>query len=392
MIRPIDEENDVMFLGGAGGAPAEPPTPAMPSELDLLKQKSNDADNQRLAVNTAGAIGDILSSRNGFGNFYLGKMNGPGQVSKFTDKVASGIEDPMTAQQKAMAYVKSKREESRAQDEDKVIAAKKDPASAYSLAARAYAKKYGIPVDDRTTGYDIDQMMDQKKMREQEAKAKIDFENEKKIAAYKAGLEKGEGAKAVDKDYAKDYNDFTGGGATKAQDAIAKLKTLREEMKNDNGFIQAGGGPISGSLPDAFRTQASIARRDNIVSVANSALKATFGGQLSDGERKALANEFYNDRLSNEENLKIIDRKIAELENGFKTQQAKAKFFERNRTLRGFDGTGPTNLNMVAGGAEKTHPQADKAVEWARNNPSDPRASEILKRLGINPNTAVGQR
>lgn len=144
------------------------------------------------------------------------------------------------------------------------------------------------------------------------------------------------GQEAVDKDYAKDYNEFSGGGATKANDAISKLKGYEAQLKNDNGLIQSGGGPISGSLPDMFRTQSSIAQRDNIVSVANSALKATFGGQLSDGERKALANEFYNDKLSNEENLKIIGRKIQELQNGVDTQKQKSRYFEQNGSLTGF--------------------------------------------------------
>lgn len=145
-----------------------------------------------------------------------------------------------------------------------------------------------------------------------------------------------EGFKAADKDYAKDYNDFTGGGEVKAIDAITKLRDMQKIMSEDTGIIQAGGGPISGSLPDAFRTQKSIAQRDNIVSAANSALKATFGGQLSDGERKALANEFYNDRLSNAENLKIIERKIGELENGLETQRAKSGYFQQYGSLTGF--------------------------------------------------------
>ncbi len=149
-----------------------------------------------------------------------------------------------------------------------------------------------------------------------------------------------EGQKAVDKDYAKDYNDLTGGGEVSAKNAINKLKSLRNNMSKDKGLIQSGGGPISGSLPDMFRTQKSIAQRDNIVSVANSALKATFGGQLSDGERKALANEFYNDKLSNEENLKVIDRKISELEAGLENQKKKAKYYEDNQSLANYGSQG----------------------------------------------------
>jgi hypothetical protein len=147
------------------------------------------------------------------------------------------------------------------------------------------------------------------------------------------------------------------------------------------------------------------------VSVANSALKATFGGQLSDGERKALANEFYNDKLSNAENLKIIERKISELEGGLETQQRKANYFENNRSLAGFEGLKrlsdspnqtegtkqPPGKNVVdqigsalsskANAANQTpippkHPQDDSAVQWAMKNKKDPRAQQILKANG----------
>lgn len=146
-----------------------------------------------------------------------------------------------------------------------------------------------------------------------------------------------EGRKAVDKDYAKDYNDFTGGGEGKALRAIERLKQYRDQLANESkSFIQAGGGPISGSLPDALRTQSSIALRDGIISEANGGLKATFGSQLSDGERKAAASEYYNDKLDAAGNVTILDRKIAELENQVADQRAKAKYFESNGSLSGF--------------------------------------------------------
>lgn len=45
--------------------------------------------------------------------------------------------------------------------------------------------------------------------------------------------------------------------------------------------------------------------------------------------------------------------------------------------------TGMVNQGMVQGAAPaQTHPEADAAVQWAKANPKDPRAAEILKRLG----------
>lgn len=172
-----------------------------------------------------------------------------------------------------------------------------------------------------------------------------DANKARKESAGKLGL-LSDGQKAVDKDYAKDYNDLTGGGITRAKDAIQKLKDLRVNLQRENKeFLGAGGGPISGSLPDFMRDEQSIAMRDNIITVANSALKATFGGQLSDGERKALANEFYNDKLSPEENLKIMDRKILELQNALEDQSSKARYYEKSGTISGYKGASDPDID-----------------------------------------------
>jgi|GEM_PF-2509249 len=206
--------------------------------------------------------------------------------------------------------------------------------------------------------------------KEQDVLAQENKDRDHRLAVQKLQMEKGkdgaragqnEGIKALDKDYAKDFNDFTGGGRVKAQDAIAKLKGWKTQLEGDSGFFQAGGGPISGSLPDAVRTEASISQRDNIVSSANSALKSTFGGQLSDGERKAMANEFYNDKLSNAQNVKIMTQKIMELESGLTVQEAKAKWFSQNNTLRGMP-------NSFEKQSQPTTPQASmlktNQIEW----------------------------
>lgn len=242
--------------------------------------------------------------------------------------------------------------------------------------------------------YKIQRDLDDARIKEQSL---IDERNYKRdmLAATREKNGASEGFKSADKDYGKDYNDFTGGGETKAVDAIAKLRGWEKKLTDDNGLIQAGGGPISGSLPDAFRTEASISQRDNIVSAANSALKATFGGQLSDGERKALANEFYNDKLSNKENLAIISQKIMELENGLGTQRAKASHFKQRGTLVGFDGSGAakssTKVAKESGasggwGIKEAHaiemPKIGTVEEWSDGtkyifnggNPGDPKS------------------
>lgn len=147
---------------------------------------------------------------------------------------------------------------------------------------------------------------------------------------------KDQGIIALDKDYAKDYNDFTSGGNEAAKRSIEKLESIYSDVKGDNGTFAAGGGSVVGSLPDALRSNTSIKRRDTAVTAANSALKSTFGGQLSDGERKALANEFYNDKLDNASNAEILRSKIDELKAKLGQQTQKALYFRDKGTLNGF--------------------------------------------------------
>lgn len=142
------------------------------------------------------------------------------------------------------------------------------------------------------------------------------------------------GDQALDKDYAKQYNTFSTKGVVNSAHTIKKLESLAGEMEGDTGFGEAGGTTLP--LPDLLRSSTAIRRRDDTRSAANSTLKELFGGQLSDGERIAASNEYYNDKLSNAENAKILRTKIAQLKAAREGEIAKAKHFEKHRTLRGF--------------------------------------------------------
>lgn len=148
-----------------------------------------------------------------------------------------------------------------------------------------------------------------------------------------------EGLKALDKDYAKDYNDFTSNGIANARASIEKLKAIKAELEKDKGsMIESGGGRMS-SMPEWMRSRDSIRWRDQAQGAANATLKSIFGGQLSDSERKSAAAEFYNDSLGNAENVEIMAGKIAAMEEGLQNQMAKANHFGQHGTLRGFSDT-----------------------------------------------------
>ena len=156
---------------------------------------------------------------------------------------------------------------------------------------------------------------------------------EKKDAVAEKGTA---GQVAVDKDYAKHYNDFSSRGVINSAASIEKLKKIADEMEADTGLLQSGGGRFASVLPDVARSRDAIRRRDDARNAANSTLKELFGGQLSDAEREAAAREYYNDALDNTDNSKLLRGKIAQLEGMRRNEMEKAKHYEANGSLRGF--------------------------------------------------------
>lgn len=200
---------------------------------------------------------------------------------------------------------------------------------------------------------------------------RLDIEKEKAENKKDSKEEKAsEGQRAVDKDYAKHYNEFTSKGVPDADISISKMDALADEMEKDTGFGQAGGGRIGSILPDVARSRDSIRRRDSARNLANRTLKVIFGAQLSDAEREAAAKEYYNDALSNEENSKILRQKINELKTSFAQEKAKAKYYEQNNSsLKGFSGTEMTNQaqSPQTGPLGETTERNGKQYKW---NPS----------------------
>lgn len=156
-----------------------------------------------------------------------------------------------------------------------------------------------------------------------------------KIDAKSGGLELTPGEEATDKAFAKDYNLLTSKGFNNAEVSIKKLDDLADKLdKEGDGVLAAGGGRTS-ILPDSFRDRDSINWRDSAQNEAFSTLKDLFPGSISDGERKAAAQGYYNDQLKNSENAKIIRTKSAQLKQSLLDQKSKAEHFSKVGTLKG---------------------------------------------------------
>lgn len=172
--------------------------------------------------------------------------------------------------------------------------------------------------------------------RSQIARDRLNFDKNKALTG-KNRIQLTEAEKAVDKSYAKHYNDFSGQGATNARNTIEQLKKFKAELEAESKeTFQSGGGRIGSLLPDVLRTDQSLVWKRDIPAKANLVLKKLFGGQLSDDERKSEAQTYYDDMLGPAENAKKLEAKIKQLEDGYKNELNKARYYEKNKTLSGF--------------------------------------------------------
>lgn len=158
----------------------------------------------------------------------------------------------------------------------------------------------------------------------------------------KQELEKGkitEGAKELDSDYAKKYNQWTSTGIPEANKNLQLLKNARKIVAQ---YAAVGGlnglsGNVTGRAPDALRTEESKAIEQDVQSVAQAGLRAILGSAFTDEEGKRIMRTSYDAKLSPAENLKKIDATLKELEERFSNNMSKMRHFESNNySLRGW--------------------------------------------------------
>lgn len=250
------------------------------------------------------------------------------------------------------------REDTEFSRNEDVLAQGKDPTSSRSASARQTVTTFApkmAPLVEGKSAEEIERIMPWIKtkmdqdFRASEAEKNRDLKKQLLTEKTKKDSQKpNKAVEAKDKDYAKHYNEFTEGGAVNARSSIENLEKLAAEMEKDP---TGGGGRFAQKAPDWLRSRTAIKNRDNARNFANVTLKKLFGGQLSDAEREAAAREYYNDALDNKENAALIKKKVEQLRGAYENEVEKAKYFEKNDTLSGWE----------SGGLEKPKSQITEA-------------------------------
>ena len=204
------------------------------------------------------------------------------------------------------------------------------------------------------------------------------------------------GEKARDVKFAKEFSEFfdTGGAAG----IEANLESLDKSLTT---LEQGKTTQVEGFVPDivgniAFPKTANV--RTNVTGVLIQGLKDTFGGQLSDGERKAMVESAYVASADPQDNANRVKSLANKIKAGARAKELAGQYFEENGTLKGFKGTksfdiGNKTVSFDPEKAKENIPQAkslDQAVNEAlalaekRNQKADPaKIRAVLIKQGL---------
>lgn len=138
------------------------------------------------------------------------------------------------------------------------------------------------------------------------------------------------GAKAVDRDYAKEYNEWTTTGRATYNKNMKRLQDSMNVLKESQAGWGMASGPITNMTPKFLKPDQLNALEQNVRGAAMGALKATLGAQFTEKEGERIMQVAYDPSLSEEENIKKVQLAIEELNDIAAANESKAKYFEDN--------------------------------------------------------------
>ena len=145
-----------------------------------------------------------------------------------------------------------------------------------------------------------------------------------------------EGTKTMDREFAKDYNDWNSTGKSALNKNMDKLKRSRKLLADSKDDMWGTSGRFEGAMPDMLRSEQSKNIREDVHAAVQGALRATLGAQFTEKEGERIMKASYNENLSPEANLDRIDDAIRELESNAKTMDSRASYFRDNNSLKGW--------------------------------------------------------
>lgn len=254
------------------------------------------------------------------------------------EEEANKIQDELTS----MGHNKVKQFQDRGEKE------KDDPNSSASVNMREFARpmmqKLGIKMPENMSYSQMEKVspMIIKMYEGQEARqARSDDLKFKyaQLAAEKAAKNSSaltDGQKAVDKDFAKHYNEWQATGKPTFQKNLKRLEDAKKSLEKASFGTS---GRVVGALPNMVRSEESKRIQQDVQAAAQASLKATLGSQFTEQEGVRIMNMAYDPTLSPKENIRKIDMAIDEIKAAAQSNDDRSKVFESKGTLAGYSGS-----------------------------------------------------
>lgn len=167
-------------------------------------------------------------------------------------------------------------------------------------------------------------------------KAKLGKEKQEKETA---------GQRELDKQAAKEYQEWSSGGAKIADSEIAKLEKVVGDLSS--GKVTTGG--LTGMFPDQLTSKDVLSARSDVQSSVMGSLRALLGAQFTEKEGERVIKNTWNEADSTENNIARLQRLVNDLKNKAQDKSQKASYFQENKSsLAGFKAEPKQSAKSIA--------------------------------------------
>ena len=168
--------------------------------------------------------------------------------------------------------------------------------------------------------------------------------------------------KSIDLAFGKQYSErIVGGGQADFDANVGKLESVLGKLKTSDSFT----GPFIGSLPQGVKevTHPEAAGAQELVEeVVQRNLRIILGAQFTEKEGERLIKRAYNPRLEEPQNIERLKRLINSMKKAREAQMAANEYFQKNGTLKGYEGTKVFSLNSIERDAGLIPGESDEEI------------------------------
>jgi len=245
--------------------------------------------------------------------------------------------------------------------------------NSYTAALQSLAQS-GVDISQMPKAYDptlvrtyqMKALTTKEQLQNQIDREKLDIQRREVAAKEKAAGAKSTsgltvGQKKVDTEFAKDYNQWTSGGAKTARSEINKLQGVINNLKNGN--VSTGG--MTGLFPDRLTSDRVLAARSDVQSTVMNSLKAILGAQFTEKEGERIIRNTWNEADSTPNNVARLERLVSDLSAQADDKDSKSAQYEQTGTLAGYRASSTNNSNEALKNAARSELENKKKAQRA---------------------------